>query len=94
MGLFDYLTAPVATAVLKKLYNLLRPRGEMVIGNMHSSNRSKYFMAYWHDWKIIHRSEDDFLRLASDLPGAGLVLKFDDSRIQMMLCIRKQEEGA
>jgi extracellular factor (EF) 3-hydroxypalmitic acid methyl ester biosynthesis protein len=93
MGLFDYLTTPVATAVLKKLYNLLRPCGEMVIGNMHSGNRSKYFMAYWHDWKIIHRSEDDLLRLAQDLPGATLGLKFDDSRIQMMLCVRKLEEN-
>jgi extracellular factor (EF) 3-hydroxypalmitic acid methyl ester biosynthesis protein len=49
MGLFDYLTTPVACAVLRKLYQLLKSRGEMVIGNMHSLNSSKYFMAYWHD---------------------------------------------
>ncbi|GAH98529.1 unnamed protein product, partial [marine sediment metagenome] len=35
MGLFDYLTPPVATAVLGRLYQLLKPGGDMLIGNFH-----------------------------------------------------------
>ncbi len=90
MGLFDYLTAPVGSAVLKKLYALLRPDGELVVGNMHVRNPSKVFMAYWHDWKIIHRTEEDLLGLASGLKGAEPRITFDETGIQMMLSLKKR----
>lgn len=90
MGLFDYLTAPVATAVLRRLYGLLMPGGEMVIGNFHSENPTRYYMAYWLDWSIIYRNEQELLALASRLPGADLSIRFDETCIQMLLCIRRR----
>jgi extracellular factor (EF) 3-hydroxypalmitic acid methyl ester biosynthesis protein len=90
MGLFDYLTAPVAAAVLKKLYQLLTPGGEMAIGNFFTDNPSRYFMEYWHDWKIIYRSEEEFLRIAADLPGAETQVRFDETGIQMLLHVKKK----
>ena len=92
MGLFDYLTAPVATAVLKKLYQLLTPGGEMAIGNFYVVNPSRYYMEYWHDWKIIYRTEDDFTRLVADLPGAEVSVEYDATRIQMLLHVRKASD--
>lgn len=89
MGLFDYLTAPVATAVLRKLYQLLTPGGEMAIGNFYVVNPSRFYMEYWHDWKIIYRTEDDFTRLVDNLPGAEVSVEYDATRIQMMLHVRK-----
>ncbi len=89
MGLFDYLTAPVASAVLKKLYELLTPGGEMVIGNLNPSNPSRRFMEYWHDWKIIYRTEDEFLELANEIQGGECNIEFDETKIQMLLCIKK-----
>ncbi|MGB5747262.1 MAG: class I SAM-dependent methyltransferase, partial [Desulfobacterales bacterium] len=47
LGLFDYLTSRVAKAVLDRLYQLLIPRGELVIGNYHVSNPSKHYMGYY-----------------------------------------------
>ncbi len=91
MGLFDYLTAPVACAVLRKLYQLLTPGGEMAIGNFFVSNASRFYMEYWHDWKIIYRTEEDFLRMADGLPGARVDLRFDETRIQMLLHVRKED---
>lgn len=91
MGLFDYLTAPVATAVLRKLYQLLMPGGEMIIGNFHSENPTRFYMAYWLDWTILYRSEREFLSLASRLPGADADILFDATRIQMLLRVRKRE---
>ena len=35
MGLFDYLTPPAARVVIQKLFQLLEPGGEMIIGNFH-----------------------------------------------------------
>ena len=91
MGLFDYLTAPVATAVIKNLYKLLKPDGEMIIGNFASGNPTRYFMEYWHDWKLIYRTEEELLRLASNLPGAATEIATDDTGIQMLLRICKRE---
>jgi len=90
MGLFDYLTAPVATAVIKKLYQLLNPDGEMVIGNFAAGNPNRYFMEYWHDWKLIYRSEEDFIRLVPDLAGVVTDIRTDSTGIQMLLRIAKR----
>jgi hypothetical protein len=89
MGLFDYLTPPVAAAVLKKLYALLIPGGELVIGNFVVDNPSRFYMEYWMDWKIILRGEKELLQLASDLRDVETEVRFDDTGIQMLLRIRK-----
>jgi extracellular factor (EF) 3-hydroxypalmitic acid methyl ester biosynthesis protein len=89
MGLFDYLTAPVAKAVLARLYQKLKPNGEMVIGNFHVSNPSRYYMEYWGDWAIIHRTEDAFKNLLqNDLSVHGTVL-FENTGNQMFLHLKK-----
>lgn len=89
MGLFDYLTAPVAKAVIARLYQKLKPNGEMVIGNFHVSNPSRYYMEYWGDWVIIHRTEDEFKNLLqNDLSAHGKVL-FENTGNQMFLHLKK-----
>jgi extracellular factor (EF) 3-hydroxypalmitic acid methyl ester biosynthesis protein len=93
MGLFDYLTAPVAAAVMGKLYHLLKPGGQMVIGNLALGNSSRIYMEYWHDWKIIHRTEEDFRQLASALEGAELAVLRDETGIQLLLQVRKPVEA-
>lgn len=90
MGLFDYLTPPVAEAVLKKLYALLLPDGEMVIGNFHINNPTRHYMDYWLDWPLYYRSEQEFLDLAAGLDNASAWIKYDDTGVQMLLRIRKE----
>jgi extracellular factor (EF) 3-hydroxypalmitic acid methyl ester biosynthesis protein len=90
MGLFDYLTPPVATAVLRKLYDLLVPGGEMVIGNFHVDNPSRCYMEYWLDWVLYYRNEDEFAALLGDLAPARLDIFFDDSKVQMFLHVTKR----
>lgn len=89
MGLFDYLTPPVARAVLERLYALLEPGGLILVGNYHVSNRSRYYMAYWLDWALYYRTEDEMLEMARRLPGASATVSFDDSRCQMFLRVEK-----
>lgn len=91
MGLFDYLTPPVAQAVLRKLHTLLTVGGEMIVGNFSPDNPSRTYMEYWLDWKIIHRSPEEFLGLASTLPGVAAAVQFDKTGVQMFLRITKQE---
>jgi extracellular factor (EF) 3-hydroxypalmitic acid methyl ester biosynthesis protein len=94
MGLFDYLTPPVATAILKKLYSLLKPGGELIVGNFHVSNPTRYYMEYWLDWVIYYRTEEDFLNLfreSEENSNAKVDLRFDKTGIQMFLHITRKD---
>jgi extracellular factor (EF) 3-hydroxypalmitic acid methyl ester biosynthesis protein len=91
MGLFDYLSAPVAKALLTKLYQMLKPGGEMVIGNFHASNPSRYYMEYWCDWVLTLRTEEEFIELSADIPPtANHSIIFEDTGSQMFLHLKKQ----
>jgi len=89
MGLFDYLTPPVAKIVLKKLYELLFPGGQLLIGNFHINNPDRYYMEYWMDWVVYHRTEETFVGLLDGIQGAESSVSFDEKGIQMFLNVRK-----
>ncbi len=89
MGLFDYLTAPVARAVLAKAYGLLLPGGTLLVGNYHVANPTRHHMAYWADWSLMYRTEEAFMALTDGLSPASALIEFDDSRSQMFLRLEK-----
>jgi extracellular factor (EF) 3-hydroxypalmitic acid methyl ester biosynthesis protein len=89
MGLFDYLTPPVARAVLSKAYELLVPGGTLLVGNYHVAHSSRTYMDYWLDWPLYTRTKEGFLALAEGLPDAETVIDFDESGCQMFLRIEK-----
>ena len=91
MGLFDYLSTPVARAVLAKGYDLLEPGGTMLMGNYHVDTPTRWHMAYWADWSLVYRTEQGFVELARELepaPPPPEVI-FDESRCQMFLKVKK-----
>jgi extracellular factor (EF) 3-hydroxypalmitic acid methyl ester biosynthesis protein len=89
MGLFDYLTPPVARVVLRKVFDLLVPGGTIVVGNYHVSNPTRHYMEYWMDWVLYYRTEDELSGLAEGLPGAKATLSFEDTHCQMFLQLDK-----
>ena len=89
LGLFDYLTFRVAKAVLERLYRLLKPGGELIIGNFHVSNPSKYYMEYWVDWVLLHRTEEEFRSMLDGISPAETSVLYDDTGSQMFLHIKK-----
>ena len=89
MGLFDYLTPPSASKALEKLYELLTPGGEMIIGNFHVENPSRIYMEYWLDWVLYHRTEEDFTNLAKGISNAKSKIFFEKSKAQMFLHVTK-----
>jgi extracellular factor (EF) 3-hydroxypalmitic acid methyl ester biosynthesis protein len=90
MGLFDYLTPPVARAVLARAYELLHPGGTLLIGNYHERNPARLYMEYWGDWPLYYRSEQSLLDLASGLKGETRV-SFDPTGSQMFLRLDRPE---
>jgi extracellular factor (EF) 3-hydroxypalmitic acid methyl ester biosynthesis protein len=89
MGLFDYLSTPVARAVLAKTWDVVRPGGTLLIGNFHASTPTRYHMAYWGDWSLWYRTEDAFLSLADGLDAATARIEFDETGCQMFLRVEK-----
>jgi len=93
MGLLDYLSFRVGEAVLGRLYRLLKPGGELVAGNFHVSNQSRYIMEYWGDWFLIHRTEADFRKMFENDGNGGVSVFFEDTGNQMFLHIKKTAGG-
>ncbi len=93
LGLFDYLTPPVAKAVLKKLYQILKPGGTAIIGNFHVSNPSRIFMEYWLDWVLYYRTESDFQDLLDPEWNVKSSVYFEDTKAQMFLQIQKLDDN-
>ncbi|XDD51650.1 class I SAM-dependent methyltransferase [Leptospira sp. WS92.C1] len=91
MGLFDYLTPPVARAVLSRMFEMLKPGGRLVVGNFHSDNPDRAFMEYWLDWVLYHRTEEEMLELGADLPGQSRVF-YEETGCQMFLEIQAPNE--
>ncbi len=62
-GLFDYFTDPVAMYSASQLYQALKPKGSLVIGNFNVGNPIKHMIEFAADWNLIYRSEEDLLKL-------------------------------
>jgi extracellular factor (EF) 3-hydroxypalmitic acid methyl ester biosynthesis protein len=89
MGLFDYLTAPVAKTVLAKLYEMVEPGGRLLVGNFHTRNPTRLYMEYWMDWVLLYRSDEDMLDLGKALPGAETSVFCEDTKSQVFLDVKK-----
>ena len=64
----------------------------MVIGNYHTSNPSRHYMAYYGDWYLIHRTEKEFIGLFQNNANDQVSLQYDESGSQMFLHIQKQKD--
>lgn len=89
MGLFDYLTTPVARAVLARTYELLAPGGVLLVGNFHEQCPTRLHMDYWGDWPLIYRNEETFAALADGLGAARREVTLDETGCQMFLRLDK-----
>ena len=63
-GLFDYLDERRFTFLIRRLYPMLAPGAEMVVGNFSEENPTRNFCEVMLDWFLIHRSPEEMRRLA------------------------------
>lgn len=80
-GLFDYLTAPVAAALTRRMFEAIRPGGLMLIPNFLTGIRDVGYMETFMDWHLIYRNHADMQALAAALPQRAVAdcQIFDDS---------------
>lgn len=92
MGLYDYLTDPVAKVLTEKLYSMLCPGGILILGNYHVENETRKYMEYIMDWVLYYRDEESMFELLEDIPqGFSSEVGFDDSGTQMFLKVEKNK---
>jgi extracellular factor (EF) 3-hydroxypalmitic acid methyl ester biosynthesis protein len=68
-GLFDYLSDRLVVHLLGALLKVVKPGGEVVIGNFSDFNPSRDFMEIFGHWHLRHRSKETLLTLAVQAGG-------------------------
>lgn len=64
-GLFDYVNDKVFVRLLKALVPVIKPGGQLIVGNFSEFNPSRDYMEIFGDWHLVHRSRDHLLSLAA-----------------------------
>jgi hypothetical protein len=79
-GLFDYLNTPVAAALTRRMFEMTRPGGLMLIPNFLTGVRDTGYMEFFMDWRLVYRDHADMHALAAALPQNDLASYqvFDD----------------
>ena len=64
IGLIDYFDDRIVIRLQRWIHSCLAPRGRSILGNFHTSNPTRGLMDHLLDWRLIHRDEEDMVRLA------------------------------
>ncbi len=90
-GLFDYLSDRSFAALLATLYEALERGGQLFIGNVDVSNPTRYFMEYFAEWFLIHRSRAQLLDKARVLrpPPQAVRVESEPLGVNLFLVIEK-----
>ncbi len=67
-GLFDYLSDSVAKDLVRKMFQLLRPKGSILICNFLRNIRDVGYMESFMDWELNYRDIDEMEELVANIP--------------------------
>ena len=90
LGLTDGLSDPIAQTLIRRLFQLLVPGGELVLANGAADHPDRLVSGYWQEAREPGRTEKQFLDLVPKLAGSDKVLSYDATKIQMLLSVRKR----
>lgn len=85
-GLFDYLTEPVAQRLVVRMWELLRPGGQIVIANFLPDLLDSAYMEGFMGWHLIYRTPEELRRCCSLLPehSTACLHTFTDREAQIV----------
>jgi len=67
-GLYDYLPENVAIALTRRLFEMTRPGGTLLIPNFVTGALDAGYLESFMDWRLIYRDEREMRELAAALP--------------------------
>jgi extracellular factor (EF) 3-hydroxypalmitic acid methyl ester biosynthesis protein len=62
-GLFDYLNAPIAGALISRMCEMLKPNGKLLIAKFLTGFTDAGYMEAFMVWKLIYRTEPEMQAL-------------------------------
>lgn len=89
-GLVDYLNPLLAQRFLMRLYEFVRPGGQVIIGNVNNLPTGAIWpLEYVTDWTLYFRSEADMVAMAREIPGARISVISDPLETIYFLVVEK-----
>ena len=88
-GLFDYLSIKVGSALLKKLLELLKPDGRLIVGNYATDNFGRGYMEGMMDWSLLYRDETDMTDLIRNAETSREYRTYRDTPMSSISKFRK-----
>jgi extracellular factor (EF) 3-hydroxypalmitic acid methyl ester biosynthesis protein len=71
-GLFDYLSESVAQQLTWSMFQMLRPRGRLVVANFLPGIRDVGYMESYMGWQLIYRTRREMLEVTNRIPEAAI----------------------
>ncbi len=71
-GLFDYLQQTTATRLTSTLFDMLRPKGRLLVANFLPGVRNIGYMESFMDWKLICRTRHEMLEVSETIPQSEI----------------------
>ena len=72
LGLFDYLQQRLGQRIVARLFDMLRPGGQVVVANFLPSVRDIGYMEAFMDWKLIYRTRQEMIDLIHEIPQSKI----------------------
>lgn len=84
-GLFDYLPRSIARRLTQRLFGMLRPGGELFLGNLRQDPASAWMMEHATAWHLIYREPDEMMALADGIDAEETEIVLDETERCMFL---------
>lgn len=89
-GLVDYLNPLLAQRFVKRLYDFVKPGGQVIIGNVNNLATGRIWpLEYVTDWSLYFRNEEEMRAMASDIPDAKVSVVSDPLEAIYFLVVEK-----
>lgn len=89
-GLVDYLNPLLAQRFVKRLYEYVKPGGQVIIGNVNELPTGMIWpLEFLTDWSLYFRTEEEMRAIASDIPGAKVSVVSDPMKAIYFLIVEK-----
>ena len=93
-GLYDYLDAKTGRVFTKRMFDVTRPGGSMLIPNFLTGIAEAGYMEAFMDWHLIYRDHPQMIDLTADVPAeqvAGMEVFNDPDDTIAFLVVSKAE---
>jgi len=90
IGLADYLPEKILKQLILFCFNLLRPKGILVIAHKDSKQYKPLAPDWWCDWTFYHRSEEDVVNVFRDCNIFNIKVERDPTSVMFFVISEKK----